>query len=121
MKFMLFFGSLRKNSKRGYNYNSFGKDTQKYLQDYHLDGFEMYGVAGGAFPAVCEGNGQIKTELHLVSDEAAYCIENMELGAGYTPKKVSVCYNDEKIDATMYVWPKERLIGKTLVKSGDWN
>ena len=115
---MLFFGSLRQHSKRGYNFNRFSGQT--YLKDYHLDGFEMYEVAGGAYPAVCEGSGEIKVELHSVEDNAANYIEKMELGAGYTPKKISVYYNDEKVDATMYVWPKERLTGKPLVKSGDW-
>lgn len=115
-KYLLVFGSLRKNSKRGYNHDRFGKGTQKYIKDVELKGYEMYNL--GAYPAICEGKNNIKCELHEVQDTAFEQINMMEIYAGYTPLKIKL---DKKITATIYVMNKERLINYSKVIDGDWN
>jgi len=114
---MLVFGSLRKNSSRGYNYDRFGEGSQKYIKDVELDGFEMYDL--GAYPTIVEGIGKIKTELHEVTDYAFTRIKSMEAGAGYSEKTITL--NDET--ATIFYMPKEQLshYNAPKVESGDWN
>ena len=114
MRYLLVFGSLRKKSKRGYNFNRFG--GQKFLRNVTLDGFEMYSLS--SYPAVCRGEGKIKCELHSVEKEAAEYIEGMEIGAGYSPEKIKL---KNGIEATIYTWPKERLYLFPRVANGDWN
>jgi gamma-glutamylcyclotransferase (GGCT)/AIG2-like uncharacterized protein YtfP len=114
-QYMLFFGSLRKNSKRGYNFDRFGKGSQKYIKDIELSGYEMYSLT--YYPAICKGNGKVKFELHKVDNHAAEMINGMELGAGYTPVKINV----DNIEATFYMMDKEKLKGREKVESGDWN
>lgn len=117
MKYILVFGSLRLNSKRGYNFNRFR--GQEYIKDIELKGYEMYSLTN--YPAICEGKNNIKCELHSVEDNSAKMIERMELGAGYSPKTVTVDLNGEKVDATIYTWPKERLKQYPKVESGNWD
>lgn len=119
-KYMLFFGSLRKNSKRGYNFDRFGTGSQKYLGDYSLEGFEMYDV--GAYPTICEGDGNIKVELHEVTDYAAQRIEMMEQGAGYTSKTMQVQHGGKLVEAVIYFWNKDKIEARGLKRfeSGDW-
>lgn len=113
--YILVFGSLRKNSKRGFNYNRFGGQT--YLRDITLAGFEMFNL--GAYPAICEGNGTIKAELHAVTDEAYNLICRMEAGAGYDKLELNV---DGK-KATIFTMTKQMMqqFGVKKVASGDWN
>lgn len=118
MKYMLFFGSLRKNSKRGYNFNRFGGQT--YLKDYTLNGFKMYSI-NDWYPAVCREKGKIKCELHSVEDGAAKNIEGMEIGAGYTGIEIPIVHEDKEITATIYTWPKEKLKQYKKIESGDWD
>ncbi len=129
MKHLLVFGSLRKNSERGYNFDRFGKGTQKLIHSFWLRGFEMFSL--GSYPAICpskETKG-IQVELHEVDDKAAESIERMEVGAGYTGIKVPISIPDQfaklghrEIEATIYTWPKERLESGRYpkVESGDW-
>ncbi len=114
-KYLLVFGSLRKNSKRGYNYNRFGEGSQKYIKDVILDGFEMFDLK--YYPAICKGQGKIKCELHTVEDQAYTEIYHMEIGAGYSELKLPV----EGVEASIFVWPAERLQDKPKVESGDWD
>lgn len=114
MKNLLVFGSLRKTSKRGYNYQRFG--GQNFIKKLTLDGFEMYSL--GAYPAICKGEGKIKCELHEVEDVAAERIERMEIGAGYTPVNINL---EKNVTATIYTWPKDKLKGCVKVQDGDWN
>ena len=118
MKYLLVFGSLRKNSKRGYNYDRFGKGSQKYIKDVELNDFEMYNL--GSYPAICKGKGKIKCELHEVEDTAAHSIERMEIGSGYDGMTIKTQLEDKIIDATIYTWPKERLTRFPKVESGNW-
>lgn len=117
MKHLLVFGSLRQNSKRGYNFNRFG--GQEYIKDIELNGFEMYNL--GSYPAICEGEGKIKCELHSVKEEAANYIERMEIGAGYTGKTIKTELNGQIVDATIYTWPKSRLQKYNRIESGNWD
>ena len=115
MKHVLVFGSLRQKSKRGYNFNRFG--GQAYVKDVTLNGFEMYDL--GAYPTICEGNGQIKCELHTVEDAPFERIQRMEAGAGYTEKTIQV----DGVQASIFVWDKKTIerYGVPRVESGDWN
>jgi gamma-glutamylcyclotransferase (GGCT)/AIG2-like uncharacterized protein YtfP len=115
---MLVFGSLRKNSKRGYNFDRFGGGSQKYLNDIELDGFEMYDL--GAYPGICHGTGKIKCELHLVKDEPFTFIQRMEKGAGYHEEQIKL---NNDIVATIFMKHKDYFIQNKFpqVKNGDWN
>jgi len=115
MKHLLVFGSLRKNSKRGYNYQRCG--NQEFIKELQLDGFDMYSL--GAYPAICKGNGKIKCELHSVDTKTFERINNMELGAGYSALNINL---EKNLVATIYTWPEERLKNNyKKVESGDWN
>lgn len=108
------FGSLKKT---GYNFQRFGPG-QNFLKNIILDGYEMFSVAGGAYPAVCEGTGKINCEIHSVDQENWDSIFYMETGAGYSAKEI-ILENDKK--ATIYVWPRELLVGKyPKIESGNW-
>ena len=112
---MLFFGSLRKNSKRGYNFNRCGKQT--YIETITLDGFDMYSL--GPYPAICKGDGKIVCELHSVDERTFLSISGMERGAGYTEEVLKV----GDIDASIWMMPADRLkkSGKPKVENGDWD
>lgn len=114
MNYLLVFGSLRKNSDRGFNHNRFGGQT--YIKDVILDGFEMYSL--GPYPAICKGQGKIKCELHSVTDPAFECILEMESGAGYDRLDLPV---EDKI-ATIFVMNSKILKSARLqrVQDGDW-
>lgn len=113
---LLVFGSLRKNSKRGFNFNRFG--GQEYVKDVVLNGFDMYDL--GPYPAICEGKGQIKCEMHNVSDTAFAMIRMMERGAGYSEKVIEI--DGEK--ATIFTMTPESMemygIKGKPMKVGDW-
>jgi gamma-glutamylcyclotransferase (GGCT)/AIG2-like uncharacterized protein YtfP len=114
MKYLLVFGSLRQNSKRGYNWNRFGGQT--FVKNIPLTGYEMYSV--GPYPTICEGEGVIQTELHTVEDSAFKKIQLMERGAGYDEKTVII----DGIEASIFVWNKSEIEESNLprVESGDW-
>ncbi len=114
---MLFFGSLRKNSKRGYNFDRFQKGGQKYIKDVWLNGWQMYDL--GAYPAIARGafNSKIKCELHEVNDFCFERIQSMEAGAGYKELELDV----DKIKATIFYMDAKSLQGCNIVFSGDWN
>lgn len=113
-KYILVFGSLRKHSKRGFNYQRFGE--QIFIKEVILNGFEMYSLTH--YPAIKRGEGRIKAELHLVSEEIFRMINAMEVNAGYTP----IVLNVEKRNAVIYLMDidfKKR--GFERVESGDWD
>ena len=119
-QYMLFFGSLRKNSSKGYNFDRFGVGSQEYIKDIELDNFTMFSL--GAYPAICRGVGRIKCELHKVGLLASQYIDRMEIGAGYKPIKIRI--DDIVSDgtyATLYTMDKKALTGYPKVESGDWN
>lgn len=112
-RYLLVFGSLRKNSKRGYNFNRFGGQT--FLKEVDLDGFKM--VSLGPYPAIYKGEGKIKCELHKVAAQAYKNIYRMELGAGYEELTLDL----DNIKASIFVMDKNRLENYPVVKNGDWN
>jgi gamma-glutamylcyclotransferase (GGCT)/AIG2-like uncharacterized protein YtfP len=112
MPLFLVYGSLRATSKRGYNFNRFGKDTQRYIRTLTLPGFNLYSL--GVYPCITRGDNELVAELHDVDDKAARHIERMEIGAGYEPTTVTL----PEGKATIFVYPKP--CGE-LVPSGDWN
>ena len=120
MHYCLMYGSLRRYSKRGYNFNRFAQyGEQIYIRDVKLNGYEMYDL--GAYPAVCVGTGIIKCELHAVTNEVFNYIEAMELRVGYFPKtiKLNIDFNDEEV--IIFLYPKRLLNGVKKVVGGDWN
>lgn len=118
MHYIIVFGSLRKHSSRGYNFNRCGR--QEYIKTLKLKGFDLYDL--GPYPAVCRGDGILTCELHEVDDATFRRIDRMEIGAGYTAVKVAVEHNMEKVEATIYTWPESALVGSyDQVESGDWS
>jgi gamma-glutamylcyclotransferase (GGCT)/AIG2-like uncharacterized protein YtfP len=69
------------------------------------------------YPAVCQGHGKIKAELHSVEDEPYKQICRMEDGAGYKALTMKI----DNINATIYVMDKEKLKMNPKIKSGDWD
>lgn len=119
MKYILVFGSLRKYSSRGFNFNRFkAYGEQIFIRNLVLDGYEMYSL--GAYPAICPGDGQIKCELHSIAEDAYNLIQQMEINAGYREDFVKL---EGGITASIFTMPKERLLKFKVPKmeSGDWN
>lgn len=115
MKYMLSFGSLRKtNGEKGYNFDRFGKGTQKYIKDVVLNGWEMRDLT--YYPAICKGAGTIKCELQEVEDAAFSRIQSMEKGAGYSETELDV----DGVKATIFFMDAKRLQHYPIVESGDW-
>lgn len=112
---LLVFGSLRKTSTKGYNFNRFGFNTQKYIKNVILNGYEMYNL--GSYPAICEGDGKIKCELHEVNTTAFQKILIMENGAGYTEKQIKL---EDGTVASIFTMEKEKIKNYPRIKSGDW-
>lgn len=118
MKHILVFGSLRQHSKRGYNFDRFGKGSQKFVKNVTLNGYDMFDL--GAYPAIAEGKGTIKAELHTVTDEAFARIQRMEAGAGYGEKTEKI----DGVEATIFTMTPAQLQAYRAPKpypSGDWN
>ena len=117
MKYILVYGSLRKNSKRGYNFNRFGGQT--YIKDIELAGFDMYDL--GSYPAIGYGTHGLKCELHSITDDSYDKILRMEVAAGYNP----VILKGLEHEPTVFVL-NQYIIDKIkqkspLVASGDWD
>lgn len=112
-RLIVVFGSLRKYCKRGYNFDACGQ--QEFIRFHELHGYDMYSL--GAYPAICEGSGTIKAELHRVSEITFQRINRMEIGAGYDALELDL----PEGKATVYLFPAERLKGRQKVESGDWN
>ncbi len=119
-KHALFFGSLRATSTKGYNFDRFGKNTQKHIKTFRLKGYDMYSL--GAYPTITPSDGEITVELQEVDDKAMSYISRMEAGAGYKEIVIPVEHEGKTIEAIMYYWPNEQIVGRNLqkVESGDW-
>ena len=113
MKYIIVFGSLRKNSERGYNFNRFG--GQRHIKDIVLKGYDMHNL--GYYPAITPGSGIIKAELHEIEDAAFESIQRMEKGAGYDETTVEI---DGK-SATIFTMKPDMLQDYPKVAFGDWN
>jgi gamma-glutamylcyclotransferase (GGCT)/AIG2-like uncharacterized protein YtfP len=110
------FGSLRQNSKRGYNCHRCGE--QLFVKPVTLSGYDMFDL--GAYPAIAEGEGTIQAELHLVDDKTIARIRSMEAGAGYTEKIIDI----DGLPATIFLMSPQILKEYGEIKkyeSGDWN
>lgn len=112
MKYIIVYGSLRKNSKRGYNFNRFGGQT--YIRDLILDGYEMYSL--GPYPAICKGHGTIHCEVHSVEEQPYQSIRQMEIGAGYALETINISEGK----ASLFVAPKATLETQLQIVDGDW-
>lgn len=113
--FILSFGSLRKTSSKGYNFDRFGKGSQKYIKDVWLDGWDMFSLIN--YPAIAKGAGKIKCELQEVSKDAYEKICGMERSAGYQETQIDV----DGIKATLFYMDAKDLQGRNLVTGGDWS
>ncbi len=117
MKTILTYGSLRRNE---YNFNSFvkryGADNIVYLDTVTIPGFELYSL--GPYPAIKESTNDklLTVDILEVSDEAYKHITNMEIGANYGLREISI--GDKK--ATIYIYNGD-VSNELLVKSGDWS
>jgi len=114
MKKVIFYGSLKKGFYNYDRFNSFGK--QIFVSDIELPGYDIYSLTH--FPAVCEGKGTIKAEIHIMDIEVYRRVFSMEIGSGYVEEMVEV--NGESY--SLFVMPKcniEAYRG-TLIESGEW-
>lgn len=112
------YGSLRARSSRGHNHNRFGANSQRFIRMVTLPGYDLYSIAGGAYPAVTKGDGTLIAELHEVTQDAFDLISEMETGSGYVSEPVEI---DGKV-ATIYTMAANRLKGRCpKVESGDWD
>lgn len=114
MKLLLVYGSLRAHSQRGYNFDRFGKGTQKFIRFVEVPGYDLYDL--GAYPCITPGDGNLKAELHEVDDTAAAYITRMEQGAGYYSTTVML----PEGEAEMYYMRKPPSHAKQVV-SGNWD
>lgn len=110
---VLVYGSLRSKSSRGYNFGRLG--PQKYLRTITLEGYALHDL--GAYPAVCESpKGSVVFELHEVDDQTYERLTQMEVGASYHMKQVTL----PEGPATIYMMSADRLKSRPKVESGDW-
>lgn len=119
-KYLFVYGSLRKESERGYNFNRFG--GQVFDCYFILNGYKMIDL--GAYPAIVEGdeNDKVSGEIHCVMGECYDKIKSMELGAGYIEKQFDI--DGETVN--MFVLDKDVAAnyiknGYKLVKNGNWD
>ena len=126
MKLLLCYGSLRKKSKRGYNFNRFG--GQKYLRTIAVPGYEMYSLVH--YPAACEGKETIICELHEVQEPSFIEIQRMELMSGYFEKQIVLdeiprggpLSGNFHTVASLFVFSNPVVLQKLPhVKNGDWS
>ena len=119
MRNILVYGSLRSNSRRGYNYNRFG--PQMLLGQDCIIGFQLYSRVNGSYPAALytgNPNDKIIVEAHGVDEKILQSIFNMEVRAGYTFGS----FTTSNIGLTGIMFYIDNL-HKTdmLVQSGDWD
>lgn len=114
MPLMLVYGSLRKYSKRGYNFNRFG--GQHFIRRTTVKGYEMRDMTyyPGVSPA--DASKEVVAELHEVHPVAFSAIRNMEKGAGYVEHQIKM----PEGEATLFV-SGDNLGQYPVVESGDWN
>jgi gamma-glutamylcyclotransferase (GGCT)/AIG2-like uncharacterized protein YtfP len=110
MQRLLCYGSLKRNS---YNFDRFGKDTQKYIKTLELEGYDLYDL--GPYPGLTKGDGKVTVELHEVEDGAFSYIKRMEAGAGYSEGKEIV----DGIEASIFFY-EGNLEGNPKIDSGEW-
>lgn len=122
MKYILTYGTLRKNAAKNHNFQRFGQ--QIHISDHWVDGYNMHHLGG--YPAACSAVGSIFCELHQVDEETWSAITRMERNAGYEVHDVPMALptHDKRIvTASLYVIPTMPLLSLTKgrIESGDWN
>lgn len=112
--FVAVYGSLR---NKEYNFRRFEKYFPKgikFLETYMIPGFELYDL--GSYPGIKESNKDqlLTVDIMDCSWDCYKAIENMELGAGYVAKKVTI----EDKDCVIFIY-----LGNPTKKvdSGDWS
>jgi|ERR1017187_4261047 gamma-glutamylcyclotransferase (GGCT)/AIG2-like uncharacterized protein YtfP len=113
MKRIVVYGSYKKNSRRGWRYK--GKDKQIYLRDILLTDFEMYDMGG--YPAICEGDGNVKCEIHMVSDEIFTEIKSERLLNRFDEAVMEI----DGIDCVFFTKEKKDMGSYPRVLDGDWS
>jgi len=107
------YGSLRKGL---YNHGVIEDEQTAFVGETELRGFEMRDY--GSFPYVHHGNGKIKVEIYLVTEEKLK--EDLDMLEGYPS-----FYNREQVytkygKAWIYFIDKENHDIYNKVKDGDW-
>jgi len=112
MQIKFFYGTLRKGY---YNYERFGGDKvfkphSIHNNEYIVTGFKMYD--NGSYPCVVytgDKNDKITGEVYHIDDGLANRLYDMEIGAGYHQRTITIDDVDGKFDALMYVMYKEQV------------
>ncbi len=109
---IIVYGSLRKGA---YNYNAYKrayKENLQYLETKEIEGYELRSL--GSYPYIREGGGTLTVDLITCNEECFQSINNMELGAGYEAKEITI----GDFTGTIYIMndgPDTK-----IVKHGDW-
>jgi gamma-glutamylcyclotransferase (GGCT)/AIG2-like uncharacterized protein YtfP len=93
-----------------------------YLGQATLEGYEMYAVGGGGYPAIVPGTGTVHGELYEVDEGTLYSLDLVE-GEGYLFRKewVEVVKEDgRKTRAWVYVYLRPLTGENRRIPSGDW-
>ena len=122
MRYILVYGTLRRNALNNWNYQRFGPHL--FIENITLPNYAMFALSH--YPTVCPSDNpgdKIVCELQEVENNVYNMIEAMEHGAGY--EKVSVDINTiskNNITASLFVWPQDRIkkYGLKKIESGDW-
>lgn len=111
-KILAFYGSLRQGM---YNFEAFSKsyDMKVLRRNLRIGGYTMYDL--GYYPCITEGGQSIVVDLVEVTQECFEHIDQMERGAGYTPKPISIGDYGE-----CYIYVYRRKPNTRLVHDGDW-
>lgn len=123
VKYLAVYGTLKKFSKKGYNFNRFGGQT--YIDDIKLHPYIMFNL--GNYPAIIDVDkaGKIadnihpvvKGELHSVSLDAFNKIKEMEIGAGYIESE----FVWGKRKASVFVANSFEMVKNCkIIEHGDW-
>ena len=111
------YGSLRPGA---YNYDRFKDNYAEGIEPfsstvYKVPGYKLYDL--GSYPGINEGteNDVLSVNILACNDKCHQSIMNMELGAGYSAKEITV--DGIKVIIYIYDHPGNPL---RLVTSGDW-
>lgn len=109
-----FYGTLRKNGPKDktYNYERFGKGSQKYLSTNTIKGWKLLDL--GYYPCVIPGDGDVVVELHEVSSDASKMIERMELNSNYQIQQIQID------DIQAFIFYQDTNKSGIIIESGDW-
>lgn len=107
------YGTLRKGM---YNNRYF---DMKFIETTTIDGFKLYDL--GPYPAVVEEDGTIVVDVFEVDDDTKRTIDNMELGAGYTIKTLTINAPGMLYGESVDIYTFDTLPPRTiLIESGDY-